>query len=772
MESLTTFICTKLPSVVARYDILEEIDRGGQGAVVLVRERQRSIERALKISLDFDGQAETLGRFEREARVLSELNHPNVVTVVEYGSENNIPFMVMDKVSGQSLKAIVESSLEQDNELPDVQWTVDTFREVADALAYCHSKGVLHRDVKPDNILIDSKTGQAVLIDFGVAKRERLDLSGTSEGTIASLTKTGELVGTPAFMSPEQLDVSGTHGEINEKSDVWSLGATLFYCLSGQPPFGDKNAAELFGALMHSSPERVASYNREVPIWLDRLCANCFTKQRKRPTMKGLVDALENEGKKGASKRILVALGVLALFFLGFVVSNYEALTKGPPSLASRGDLKVWVTSKTYIFHGETNHKGLTFYFGKESVVSDSEGRIRISLDLKEGENRFPVHASSFIAGDYQEELIVHLDSRAPKFVLGKPVDGQSVRLKKGEGLSGRVTDASPVTLYFNGKERALDEQNRFDLSSLELASVPDEAVLAVVDVAGNRTEISVKLERNWQVPSRLEDLSLWVTASRSQQKAAALEVAKHLKADYQYLGIKTYRCQAVKYRLATYKHKKTGLELRLIPGGRYSMGSNDKRGPNTRPIHSVAVKPFLAGAREVSWGIWRSTRPDPQAAGWKKDLPVEKRRWATVQSWLKVAGGGLRLPSEAEWEYACRAGTTTAYFWGQTLVNKYCWISINTGETPRSTRLHDSARNAFGLADMIGNVAEWCEDNYIPHYKYGPNNQAPRKLVNNQRYVGRGGSYNRIDQCYSAGRHPYDRYTVGVGFRVFRSLP
>ncbi|MDF1666849.1 MAG: formylglycine-generating enzyme family protein, partial [Planctomycetota bacterium] len=331
-------------------------------------------------------------------------------------------------------------------------------------------------------------------------------------------------------------------------------------------------------------------------------------------------------------------------------------------------------------------------------------------------------------------------------------------------------------TLFYGDKFVSVDTKGFFRLRAEEISNSSKGVLLRAVDAAGNENRLNVKVEIVWTVPGILENLSLWVTASRSEKKAAAVQVGDHLKADFDFLGLKNYRCGAVKYRIASYKHKKTALELRLIPGGRYSMGSKSERGGmgvvNTLPIHTVATGPFLVGAREVSWRSWRRVRPDAQAEGLKDELPVEKRSWETVQSWLVAAGGQLRLPSEVEWEYACRAGTMTPYFWGVKLEDKYCWTSLNTGETSRSVRLHDRAMNAFGLCDMIGNVSEWCEDNYLADYRNAPSNGNPRKILNSKVFVARGGSYNSLWCSFSAGRNRHYKNTAGVGFRVFRSLP
>jgi formylglycine-generating enzyme required for sulfatase activity len=161
-------------------------------------------------------------------------------------------------------------------------------------------------------------------------------------------------------------------------------------------------------------------------------------------------------------------------------------------------------------------------------------------------------------------------------------------------------------------------------------------------------------------------------------------------------------------------------------------------------------------------------------------DNPVEQVPWDDIQkSWLKKAGDGLRLPSESEWEYACRgtghpAGTTTQYFWGDEMDDSYCWYEGNSGSRTHAVTEHTNKTNAFGLVDMSGHVWEWCEDQWVNNYNNGPRDSQPRTSDSSGRVVRGGCWYDYAGDCRSANRDydtPSYRYD-SIGFRVSRTLP
>lgn len=210
-------------ALTAEYEIVEELGRGGMAIVFRARERQLEREVALKVlpfSLAFD--AEFVERFQREARTAARLEHPNIIPIYRVGRAARVIYFVMKLLRGQALS----ERLAQRGRLPPAEIR-DLLIQAARALGYAHQHGIVHRDVKPDNIMFD-ELGHAVVTDFGIAKAA----SGTR------LTGTGMSIGTPHYMSPEQARAQPLDG----RSDLYSLGVVAYQCLVGQVPFDGEDA--------------------------------------------------------------------------------------------------------------------------------------------------------------------------------------------------------------------------------------------------------------------------------------------------------------------------------------------------------------------------------------------------------------------------------------------------------------------------------------------------------------------------------------------------
>lgn len=225
--------------IAGRYTLEREIGRGGMGAVWLGRDDVLGRDVALKrIGMAPGGGTPDLERAEREARLAARLNHPHVVAVYDLITEDDVQWLVMEYVEGTTLSALVQ----REGALPP-EAAARILQQAADALAAAHAAGIVHRDVKPSNILV-TPDGQVKLSDFGIARAE----------ADASLTQTGLVTGSPAYLSPEV--ASGQ--QATPASDVWSLGATLYYTLAGRPPYdvGDNVLGALY-RIVHEDPPRL-----------------------------------------------------------------------------------------------------------------------------------------------------------------------------------------------------------------------------------------------------------------------------------------------------------------------------------------------------------------------------------------------------------------------------------------------------------------------------------------------------------------------------------
>jgi len=261
------------------YEVVAPIARGAMGAVYRVRDPVLDREAALKVLLRGEGaSAVDLERFRREARAAGRLRHPGIAAVHGVGTDGREPYIVMDLVEGESLGARLarEGALEP-------REAARIAARVARALDYAHGRGVLHRDVKPDNVLlVDGR--EPVLTDFGLAR-----LLGSPE---ERLTRTGEMVGTPVYMPPEQADGGA---ELGPPADVYGLGATLYHLLTGRPPYLGSNLVEVMTALLEDEPARPASLRPGLDPALEAIVLRCLAKDpgARFASAGALADALE-----------------------------------------------------------------------------------------------------------------------------------------------------------------------------------------------------------------------------------------------------------------------------------------------------------------------------------------------------------------------------------------------------------------------------------------------------------------------------------------------
>lgn len=248
----------------ANYELENEVGRGGMGIVYCARDKRLKREIAIKVlppELSF--RADIRQRFLREAETAAQLNHPNIVPIYTVEETDNLVYFVMAYIAGDN----IGQRLQQHGAMPPVE-VRRILREVADALAYAHSRNVIHRDIKPDNIILDSESGRAMVTDFGIARA--LTDSGDSR-----LTATGMAIGTPAYMSPEQ---SAGDRAIDGRSDLYSLGVVGYQMLCGQPPFVATNTPSMLVKHLSERPVPVDERWPDLPRDLSRAVMICLEK--------------------------------------------------------------------------------------------------------------------------------------------------------------------------------------------------------------------------------------------------------------------------------------------------------------------------------------------------------------------------------------------------------------------------------------------------------------------------------------------------------------
>jgi serine/threonine protein kinase len=262
-----------------KYEILSVIGRGGMATVYKAIQNSLNRPVALKvIHSNLVHDKEFIDRFLREAQVCGQLNHPSIVTVYDFGSAGSVHYMSMEYLEGVTLRERVKSSGTLDE-----SETIRYITPIAQALAYIHQKGFVHRDVKSSNIFI-TREGRPVLMDFGIVY---------SKG-IESLSQYGSLLGTPEYMSPEQAEGKL---KVDGRSDLYSLGVIMFECLTGRLPFKSDNHLATLHQILHQNPPEIKSINPLVPKWLSNTVAGCLVKDRSLRISDGsiLADDLRNK---------------------------------------------------------------------------------------------------------------------------------------------------------------------------------------------------------------------------------------------------------------------------------------------------------------------------------------------------------------------------------------------------------------------------------------------------------------------------------------------
>ena len=327
---------------IGHYVIMSMLGEGGMGEVYLAKDTKLGRDVALKVvPEEYTSDPSRLKRFEREAKTVAALNHPNIVTVYSIEEVEGTHFLTMECVLGDSVDRLI----------PPTGMKLDTVFDIAiplaDALAAAHQQGIVHRDLKPANVMV-SKDDRVKVLDFGLAKltgNDQSDDSGSAASQAptraTSLTQDGGIVGTVPYMSPEQLDGR----EVDHRSDIFSLGVLLYELVTGRQPFQGNSAPAVMSAILRDAPKPVSDFNAAAPRHLGRIIQRCLEKDptdryqsaiEVRNEMKALRREVESGElplrrltEKRASGKLWGAVAVAVLVTI-VVVGSIAWLTRGP----------------------------------------------------------------------------------------------------------------------------------------------------------------------------------------------------------------------------------------------------------------------------------------------------------------------------------------------------------------------------------------------------------------------------------------------------------
>jgi eukaryotic-like serine/threonine-protein kinase len=621
------------------YVLLEKIGEGGMGTVYRARHRPMDRIVALKtLSAQFSRHEGSVERFRREIVAAGKLCHPNIVTAYDAGEENGTLYLVMEYIEGSDLGKLVAKQ----GPLA-VQQAASILIQAAAGLGYAHGQGIIHRDVKPANLLID-KRGVVRVPDLGLARVRQVlaepDKRGTEESTV---TTSRHMIGTPNFMAPEQ---AADARFADQRSDVYSLGCTLYFLLTGKAVFSRNAAVETLLAHRRDAAASLRAARPEIP--------------------QGLDEAFQRMVAKNPVDR----------------------------------------------------------YAGMNEVIQTLQ-----PFATKTAPNRQWVKAATLGAAAVAAGLLVCV--AAPR-LFGPP----AAPVQPSNASAGPPLAAAP----FSAKE-------------------------------------AKRLQASWS-----EHLGLPATKKNS-----------------------------------------LGMRLALIPPGRFDMGTSAEEAARLKtevgqdvfarldsetPRHQVSIsRPFYLGVMEVTFEQFErfgknytTSAEHPEIAGWgivngklvhgdeftwkfvgerqpSPDSPVVNLSWSDAVAfceWLsKEEGEVYRLPTEAEWEYACRGGSDGAWCFGSDAPAKLDLFAWHAERLPLSlVPAKGGLPNAFGLLDMHGNVAEWCLDRYGADYYARSPARDPTGPAEGQLRVFRGGSHRNFrHELRSAARnHEMPHVPIG-GFRVVLTI-
>jgi tRNA A-37 threonylcarbamoyl transferase component Bud32 len=480
-----------------RYQIIKELGGGSMGVVYLAHDPQIGRDAALKVfRQDRVTNQALLERFRREAKAIGLLSHPNIVTVYDVGEDHGTIFIVMEFVEGKALSELIDEKRLTREE------TVDLGIQVAEALDYAHEKGIVHRDIKPSNIIVQPD-GQVKITDFGIARLE--------DPAMTKYTQPGEVLGTPAYMSPEQ----ALGDEVDRRTDLFSLGIILYELIVGRRPFGGKTLASVLTAIVQEEPPEPSTFVPDLQQEFSQIITKCL---KKRPderyhTGKQLAEALRTLESKEPPKAVTPSASVekrkwpfflMAFILMVAVVGGIVYLYMKRPS-----ELSVMVQSEpegaqVYVdeaLKGETPlplklERGAyrvriikTGYHSWEEEISLEKGRtepliitlapILAILPLETS----PPGARVYVDGDYKGET-----GDVP-LKLELPLGAHQVRVMK----DGHRTWEDRVELSeekaYPLKVVALPRE----LATLQIESSPSSADVYVGDIRRGKTPISLE---------------------------------------------------------------------------------------------------------------------------------------------------------------------------------------------------------------------------------------------------------------------------------------
>ena len=693
----TTEASSILGTLFGRYRIERVLGSGGMGVVYLAEDLRLGRRVALKIpKFDADGKLNLSERFRREARTMASVLHRNLCPVFDVDEQDGTHYLTMAFIEGESLSQVIKREQSADGgsrETANRTLTnsatkiADLIRKLALALEEAHRAGVVHRDLKPANVMFD-RSGEPILMDFGLA--------WMVHETDSRVTQSGAIIGTPAYMSPEQAE--GDPSKVGAASDIYSLGAILYELLAGRPIHTGGVTRVLF-KLIHESPNRPSEVCGNVDPNLEAICWKAISKRPKDrfATAAKLAEALARfiEGRPWED-------------VLSRSVSEGErsteqlipSLVKRPPSHT----LRVGESDRTEVLPPDTSAETIAYHGSGELARDGSRGKSRIVL------------ASLLLIGVFGVGWAIvanRTDPSLPKNITQPPTTPVSPDINPDDKQKQTAEVGPPSANAPFGPQQALALQQAW----AKHLRVPEEYENSV----GIKFrllppgEFLMGTDRD-EVEERVKSANeYWASVFRSETAQHTVRLTHPL-----YLGV----------------YEVTQQQFQQVMSRNPSAYSASGR-------FAAAVAGLDTSQHPVDSMTWFEAIEFCNQLSQSEGLPPYYSSEADVVT--SVGGPGYRLPSEAEWEFACRAGTYGRWAWGDEpdRAADFGWYKDNPSFTQRTIPIGTKAANPFGLHDLHGNISEWCQDWQAPYSADAVENPVGPRHGGEK--IFRGGSWNDV---------------------------
>jgi formylglycine-generating enzyme required for sulfatase activity len=744
-----------LPERLGKYSIRAILGEGGMGVVYLAEQVDPKRLVALKVLKSGHASSRLRRRFERETEILGRLHHPGIAQIFEAGTaiENGVEtrFFAMELIRGVPLLDYAAQNL------LGLEAKIRLMQRICDAVDHAHEMGVVHRDLKPGNILV-AAAGQPKVLDFGVARA--LDLKPGADGIH---TETGQLIGTIEYMSPEQF--SGDPSAIGPSTDVYSLGVLAYQLLCGRLPYA------LEGKMIHESariirdqpPVPLANVEPKLHGDLQRVIEKALAKEKahRYSSAKELSEDLERFLQH---EPVLARPPALAYQLSRFVRRNRAAVV-GIAGIIGALLLGVILASTFAVRESELRRIAEK---QRDEILSLADS-VRVGSYRKDAEALllWPQTDAKLAAIESWLEQVWRLSSNLDlhrkrlEALRGEVPAGPELQWQQGL-LSGLIIEIEELLRPGSGLRARLRRRLKVGRQNQPFW---EEAVRSIGNVKECPAYQGLRIHpQDGLIPlGRNERSGLWEFLAPHPQAAQIRGAGGRISDPLRH-----------------------GLTFILLPGGEFDMGSPPlpSSGEDELPQHRVTLDPFFISKYEVTQGQWRAVMGDSPSFFPGERLPVELVSWEECARFSMVMG--LELPSEAQWEYACRAGTTMAYCFGDAPSEGQLNCSFEERFTksenpsrPLTVPVDSFAPNAFGLHQVHGNVAEWCSDFQRGEFYSDPRSRERNPVCRSPSRGWRdrplrGGSYKiQARQCRSSERHSQNARFRGmdVGFRPIRRL-